>query len=97
MPALFCQRFWSIVGKDITSFALEIHNHGRNPRNINHTYICLIPKKKNPKVPGDFRPISLCNVVFKIITKTFATRLKLILPNIIGKFLSVFVVLYRDN
>ena len=42
-------------------------------------------------MPGDFRPISLCNVIFKIITKTIANRLKLILSDIIGKFQSAFV------
>ena len=99
MPALFYQQFWSIVGKDVTSFALKILNVGGNPSNINYTYIYLIPKKKKPKVPGDFRPISLCNVIFKIITKTTANRLKLILPDIIEKFQSAFVPgrLITDN
>jgi len=99
MPALFYQQFWSIVGKDVTSFALKILNGGGNPSNINYTYICLIPKKKKPKVPSDFRPISLCNIIFKIITKTIANRLKLILPDIIGKFQSAFVPgrLITDN
>ena len=80
MLALFYQQFWSIVCKDVTSLALKILNCGGNPSNINYTYICLIPKKKKSKVPGDFRLISLCNVIFKIITKTIANRLKLILP-----------------
>jgi len=78
---------------------LKILNGGGNLRNINYTYICLIPKKKKPKVPDDFQPISLCNVIFKIITKTIANRLKLILPHIIGKFQSAFVPrhLISDN
>jgi len=99
MTALFYQQFWSIVGKDVTSFALKILNGGGNHSNINYTYICLIPKKKKPKVLGDFRPISLCNVIFKIITKTIANRLKLILQDIIGKFQSAFVPgrLITDN
>ena len=75
----------------MTSFALKILNGGGNPSNINYTYACLIPNKKKPKVPGDFGPISLCNVIFKIITKTIANRLKLILSDIIGKFQSAFV------
>lgn len=91
MPAIFFQQFWSIVGRDITSFALNVLNDGVNPGNINHTFICLIPKKKKPKVANDFRPISLCNVICKIISKTIANRLKIILSNIIGKFQSAFV------
>jgi hypothetical protein len=46
MPALFYQKFWTIVGKDVTSFALKILNGGGNPSNINYTYICLIPQKE---------------------------------------------------
>jgi len=99
MPALFYQQFWSIVGKDATTFSLKILIGGGNPNNINYTYICLIPKKKKLKMSGDFRPISLCNVIFKIITKTIASRLRFILPDIIGKFQSVFVSgrLITDN
>lgn len=49
-------------------------------------------KNKKLKVPGDFRPIVLCNVIFKIITKTIVNRLKLIHPYIIGKFQSSIVI-----
>jgi len=99
MPAIFFQQFWSIVGRDVTSFALDVLNDGANPGSINHTFICLIPKKKKPKVAIDFRPISLSNVIYKIISKTIANRLKIILPNIIGKFQSAFVpgCLTTDN
>jgi len=92
MSTLFYQQFWSIVGKDATYFALKILSGGGNPSNINYTYICLIPKKKKPKAPCDFPHISLCNVLFKIITKTIANRLKLILPGLIQKFPKCFCV-----
>ena len=57
---------------------------------INGTNIVLIPKKKNPESMGDLRSISLCNIV-KIITKTLANRLKLILPDILSEAQSAFV------
>lgn len=99
MPAIFFQKFWNIVGVEVTNGVMEILNNGRNPTNLNHTFICLIPKIKKPIMTGDFRPISLCNVIFKIVTKTITNHLKLILPNIVDKYQSAFVLgrLITDN
>ena len=57
----------------------------------NHTFIALIPKMKNPVTPKDFRPISLCNVLYKIIAKTLANRLKYSLSELISLNQSAFV------
>lgn len=53
------------------------------PENLNHTLISLIPKKANPNTPKDLMPISLCNVLMRIVMKTIANRLKLVLPSLI--------------
>lgn len=58
-------------------------NEGKDPSAIHHAYIDLIPECKNPKSPKDFRPIILCNMVMKLVTKTVANHLKKILPDII--------------
>ncbi|CAJ2638124.1 unnamed protein product [Trifolium pratense] len=69
LPALFFQKYWHIVGRDVQRLVLQILNNDRSPEDINRTFIALIPKVKSPQAPKDYRPISLCNVVMKIVTK----------------------------
>lgn len=90
-PAHFFQRNWDICGDDITRTVLEVLNGDEWPGDINSTFIVLIPKVPNPASVGQFRPISLCNVVYKIISKVLANRLKIVLPDIISKEQSAFV------
>ena len=58
---------------------------------MNFTHIVLIPKKNNPQRITDFRPISLSNVVTRIVSKLLANRLKMVLPNVIFDSQSAFV------
>lgn len=52
---------------------------------MNGINIALIPKVKSPTSMVEFRPISLCNVLYKLVTKTLVMRLKNILPNVVSK------------
>jgi hypothetical protein len=61
------------------------------PAHINDTHIALIPKKLVPIVPADYRPISPCNVVYKIIAKCIANRLKPHLPDYIHPSQQAFI------
>ncbi|KAI9160304.1 hypothetical protein LWI28_006978 [Acer negundo] len=89
--ALFFQKFWVMVEQDITRICLQVLNGVTSIKEFNNTNIVLIPKKKQPETLKDFRPISLCNVVYKIITKVLANRLKSILPELISPNQSAFV------
>ena len=53
-------------------------------RALNSNFLALIPKESGTEDPGKLRPIALCNVIYKIITKVIANRLKPILPLIIS-------------
>ena len=58
---------------------------------LNHTCIILIPKIEKPKKVTEYRPISLCNVIYRLIAKAITNRLKQILPKIISPVQSAFV------
>lgn len=89
------------MGCDVIDATLSVLNSGSMPPHITHTFISLIPKikKKNPEKAKDFRPISLCNVVYKIISKTITNRLKKILPKLVSESQSAFLSdrLISDN
>ena len=61
-------------------------------KELNSTYIALIPKTKNPENVTDFHPISLCNVLYKLISKVLTKRLKEVLPDIISPYQSALIL-----
>ena len=87
------------MGPKVTSAVLSILHSGFMLRKINYTHIALVPKIKNPEKITNFRPISLCNVIYKIVSKVLANRLKVVLPLVISDSQSAFVhgYLITDN
>jgi hypothetical protein len=99
LPTCFYHDNWEIVGEEVCAAALNFFNSGIFDETVNATNIVLIPKKNNPSKVTDFRPISLCNVLYKIVAKVLANRLKVVLPAIISPNQSAFILgrLILDN
>lgn len=97
-PAFF-KSYWDIVGMDVVSFCQKFFETGELPENVNKTLVCLIPKVKHPKKVVDMRPISLCNVLMRILSKVMANRLKPTLNTIISPNQSALIEgrLLTDN
>ena len=91
MSALFYQKYWHVVGERVTKVALDFLNHEREMPEMNHTNTVLIPKVRSPVTMKDYRPISLCNVVYKIISKVMANKMKHYLLDMIDGNQSAFV------
>ena len=99
MSTIFFQKYWDVVGNDIICMVLNVLNSNMSIVDINRTNITLIPKINSPSRLSDFRPISLCNVVYKLVSKILANRLKNFLPQIIIENQSAFLSerLITDN
>jgi ribonuclease HI len=96
---VFLQTNWAIMGDEVCGAILDILNSSVMPPDLNLTHIALIPKNKNPQSVTEFRPISLYNVLYKLISKVLANRMKKIIPHIIAPTLSAFIPgrLITDN
>ena len=92
MPPLFYQSFWSTVGKDVCFAVLDYLHNCKIPKEINLTHIALIPKVKSPERIIEFRPISSCSVIYKVVSKVLANKLKGILPLVVSVNQSAFQV-----
>lgn len=95
----FYQTYWHIVGEEVTLVVLKFLNEGIFDNCINHNFIVLILKIKNPIKASNFMPISLCNMIYKLVSKVLDNRLKRFLLYIISKSQITFIPkrLIMDN
>ena len=91
MSPFFIQKYWHIVGGNVTEALLSVLNSGHILNKMNFTHILLIPKLKDLQHMVDYHLISLSNVLSCIVSKVLANRVKTILPNIISDTQSTFV------
>lgn len=89
--ALFYKNYWSSVGSDMVKAVQGFFKNVPMHVDFNHTFIALIPKNDRPCCVENFRPISLCNLVYKAISKIIADRLKSLLDKVISPFQFAFV------
>ena len=98
-PAHFFQHHWDLCGDDVTKAVLRIVEGTESAESINDTVLVLIPKVTSPTVLSQYRPISLCNVIYKIISKCLVNRPRPLLDGMISPTQSAFIPgrLISDN
>jgi hypothetical protein len=65
--SLFFKHSWDVVGQDVCAAVRDFFQSGQLLKQINHSIIALVPKSAHVSTANDFRPLSCCNVVYKII------------------------------
>ena len=91
IPAFFFQKYWGTVKSEVISTILTFFHSGSLFKPLNQNFITLIPKIPFPKEVSHFRPICLCNVVYKIISKVLVNRLKPLIDSIITLYQNAFI------
>ncbi|GLT74509.1 hypothetical protein SLA2020_463010, partial [Shorea laevis] len=86
LHAAFFQNYWDLLSPKVCSEVRNVFTSGIIPGGWSHSLIALIPKVQNPEKITQFRPIGLCKVIYKAVTKILVFRLK----NIIGELISPF-------
>ena len=89
--ALFFQKQWDLTGNQVIQLALNILDGREFPEGLNETFLVLIPKIENAQSVTQLRPIGLCNVAYKVITKAIVHRIKPVLGKLIAPTQSSFV------
>ncbi|KAJ9542319.1 hypothetical protein OSB04_028825 [Centaurea solstitialis] len=87
----FFKSAWSIIGSDVILAIQDFFYRGRLARQVNHTAICLLPKHPHASRVTEFRPISLCNVLYKCIAKIISWRIKDSLDFLVSSSQSAFI------
>lgn len=91
IPAFFYQEFWRIVKNDIINSSPAFFHSDFLLKSLNHTYITLIPKDPYLEEVSRFRPISLCNIIYKVLSKLMVNKLKPLIENLMTPFQNAFI------
>jgi hypothetical protein len=91
LHAGFFQRTWTTVSESVVKEVQGIFNCGVVPEYLNQTLITLIPKCVGADCLSKFRPIGLCNTIYKVVTKIIVLRLRPLLDKLISPLQTAFV------
>ncbi|KAL5783915.1 hypothetical protein ACOSQ2_006307 [Xanthoceras sorbifolium] len=83
-PAVFFQNQWPLCKVDLVNMVTNSFRLGHFPFELNQTLIALIPKIPSPLEMANFRPISLCNTAYKVISKIIVSRLRGVMADLVG-------------
>ena len=89
MPTIFFQKNWDIMGRNVCDFVKETFLY-RKLKDVNKTFLVFISKIEKLTFINHFKPISLCNVVYKCVMKILVNRLKPMLSHLISPFQLVY-------
>lgn len=87
----FYEAAWHIVGPGVSVAIKDFFSSGKLLREVNTTMITLVPKVSCPKVVGDYKTITCCNILYKAITKILTNRLQLVMNSIIDNAQGDFI------
>nr|KYP40468.1 Transposon TX1 uncharacterized [Cajanus cajan] len=87
----FFKQYWPIVGDELWRTVRDAFQLGYSDLSLLETQMVLIPKVNHPVSLKEFRPISLCNVAWKVISKVIVARLRPFLQGVIGPFQGSFI------
>lgn len=91
LQAIFFQSQWHVIGNFVCNLIQDIFRHPEQVSKINETLITLVPKVDPVVSICNFRPIILCNVSYKIITKILAQRLRQMMGSLVNPCQSSFI------
>lgn len=87
----FFTKNWATVEDDVLVAVQKFFQSGSSLHTINTTAITLISKISAPTKVKDYRPISCCSTLYKIISKVLTRRLKPIISTLVGRSQSAFI------
>lgn len=91
VTAGFLQRHWSLFSTDLTHAIGEVFLSQKAPVNWLHSQIVLIPKTDEPKTPRDYRPITIGNIIYRLLMKIIANRLQPYMAELISNNQTAFI------